>query len=74
MDEAAHGGSEGVDVDAGLLQIIVSHDDAGFSYVTFSLQGRATGTEVFTTVERLDGAAPGDPWPLLEQLAGRLRW
>ena len=62
-----------VDEDAGLLQIIVAHDDATFSYLTFSLQGRASGTEVFTTVERLDGAPPGDPWPLLDRLAERLR-
>jgi hypothetical protein len=62
-----------VDTDAGLLQIIVGHDDATFSYLTFSLQGRAAGTEVFTTVERLDGGRPDDPWPLLEQVAERLR-
>jgi len=61
-----------VDTDAGLLQIIVGHDDATFSYLTFSLQGRATGTEVFTTVERLDGGPPEDPWPLLDLLADRL--
>lgn len=62
-----------VDVDAGLLQIIVSHADGPFCYLTFSLQGRAGGTEIFTTIERLDSVATLDPWPLLAALADNLR-
>ena len=61
-----------VDPEAGLLQIIVRHDDGAICYLTFSLQGRAAGTEVFTTIERLDGIDAPDAWALLEQLATTL--
>jgi len=62
-----------VDADAGLLQIIVAPDGSGHCYLTFSLQGRANGTEIFTTIEPLDHQDPPDPWPLLDRLADRLR-
>jgi len=62
-----------VDPDSGLLQIIVSSEGEGSSYLTFSLQGRAIGTEVFSTIERLDGVAAPDPGPMLALLAERIR-
>ncbi len=62
-----------VDPDSGLLQIIVTSEGEGSCYPTFSLQGRAIGTEVFSTIERLDGVAAADPWPILSLLADRIR-
>ena len=62
-----------VDPDSGLLQIIVTSEGEGSCYLTFSLQGRAIGTEVFSTIERLDGVAAADPWPILSLLADRIR-
>lgn len=62
-----------VDPDSGLLQIIVSSEGEGPCYLTFSLQGRASGTEVFSTIERLDGMAAPDPGPILALLAERIR-
>lgn len=55
LHEAAHqlGDVTYLDADAGLLQIIVHHEQGPWCYVTFSLQGRAAGTEVFATIEPL---------------------
>ncbi|MEZ5233584.1 MAG: DnaJ domain-containing protein [Acidimicrobiia bacterium] len=64
-----------VDAGAGLLQVLVRHLDGPFCYLTCSLQGRSSGTEVFTTVERLDAADaphPGDVAAVLRQLADTL--
>jgi hypothetical protein len=61
-----------VDVDAGLLQIIVRHEAGGWCYLTFSLQGRADGTEIFTSLERLDAGGRPDAAALLARLADTL--
>lgn len=39
------------------------------SYVTFSLQGRALNTEIFVTIESIDGRPPLPVQPVLEVLA-----
>lgn len=44
-----------VDRSAGLLQLLVRHELGPWCYVTFSLQGRAVATEIFTTIESIDG-------------------
>ncbi len=49
-----------VDPDAGLLQILVHVGASRYCYLTCSLQGRAAGTEVFTTMERLDRGDAAD--------------
>jgi len=62
-----------VDRDAALLQVIVHHPEGTWSYVTFSLQGRATGTEVFATLDTIDGHAAPALRPVLETLVTALR-
>lgn len=64
-----------VDAEAGLVQMLARHLDGPICSVTCSLQGRATGTEVFTTIERLDTVAapdPADTAALLSRLADTL--
>ena len=64
-----------VDAEAGLVQVLARHLDGPFCYLTCSLQGRAAGTEVFTTLERLDtadAANPADAAALLPRLADTL--
>jgi curved DNA-binding protein CbpA len=62
-----------VDRASGLLQILVPPETGGGNgagaYLTFSLQGRALGTEVFVTIESIDAAPPVPLRPLLELLA-----
>jgi curved DNA-binding protein CbpA len=61
-----------VDAAGGLLQVMVRHEAGGYCYLTFSLQGRAGGTEVFTTLERLDRRGRPDAGALLARLADTL--
>lgn len=62
-----------VDRASGLLQILVPPESGGANragaYLTFSLQGRALGTEVFVTIESIEGGPPLPLHPLLELLA-----
>ncbi len=44
-----------VDRDGGLLQLMVELVPGRFCSVTFTLQGRMSGTEVFATVDAIDG-------------------
>ena len=44
-----------VDRDGGLLQLMVELAPGRFCSVTFTLQGRVSGTEVFATVDAIDG-------------------
>jgi hypothetical protein len=49
-----------VDEGSGLLQLMVRTHSGRWCYVTFSLQGRAAGTEVFASIEAIDaGPTPG---------------
>ena len=57
-----------VDRDGGLLQLMVELAPGRFCSVTFTLQGRVSGTEVFATVDAIDGrpvppsTASSPPW------------
>ncbi len=62
-----------VDRSAGLLQLIVRHQHGPWCYVTCSLQGRATATEVFTTIESIDGQPTPPVDDILALLADELR-
>jgi hypothetical protein len=61
-----------VDRDAALAQIIVGGDGKPWAYATFSLQGRAGGTEVFVTVDSIDANPAPDAKPVVDAVAAAL--
>jgi hypothetical protein len=62
-----------LDHSSGLLQVIARDEPGPWCYLTFSLQGRATGTEIFTSIEPIDASPPPPIGPILERLADELR-
>lgn len=62
-----------IDRGAGLLQVMTEAAPGQFCYLTCSLQGRATGTEIFTSLEALGAAGLPPIGPLLAALADALR-
>ena len=62
-----------LDRSSGLLQVIARHAPGPWCYLTFSLQGRASGTEIFTSIEPIDASPPPPIGPILERLADELR-
>lgn len=74
MDAAERlGDTTYVDRAAGLLQVILRDEAGVWCYLTFTLQGRAYGTEVFATFDAIEAAPPPDPTRLLAWLADELR-
>lgn len=63
-----------VDDASGLVDTLVHFDDGGRVSLLVTLQGRAAGgTEVFCTLERLDGAPAPPIAPVVDALLERLR-
>jgi hypothetical protein len=72
--EVAHGIGEitYLDPDARLLDTIVTSDEGIACSLLASLQGRATGTEIFFTLEPLGGEAGPAVEPLVTAIAALL--